>query len=383
MRIAQLLSLAGILFASSCSALDFVEIPENKDWNLRELHADDGSHNLRAATMGDTAYFLRFGLGGLFRDSQQTFQSVSKSRQENVPDQVLENFTALAKFSSDDPHIATMQAKWAIWLVVADPWPLVRERAALELGRLSKDLDLGTLEGPPAPNEASGAKETEVALTQLIRAAKSSLYELRAPNETEELDIQAACAVVRDLKLTVETGRDALEVLELLMAKGDFGPEFREPIEQLARELAGKLAGQALVRAVRDPEPIVRAAAIQAIVEATGTDVLRALLEQMAGEPSPVVLTRVMRLIRQNGLPELPDSISPEVAERVRQVWVDVLYSFATAHQSGIVRVNAMQTMHAVVGGPDSLRSEDWQRWWHARQTAADAATSAAGTTGT
>ena len=56
------------------------------------------------------------------------------------------------------------------------------------------------------------------------------------------------------------------------------------------------------------------------------------------------------------------------VAARIREVWVDVLYSFATSHPEVTVRVNAMQTLRAVVGGPASLRAEDWQHWWHQRQ---------------
>ncbi len=368
MRTLQLLSLTGILFVSSCSSLDFVEIPEAKDWNLQQLHADDGSHKLRAATMGDLSYFVRFGLGGYFQNSREAIQATSETKQKHVPDQVLENLQALSSFSPKDPRIAAMQAKWAIWLAVADPWPLVRERAVLQLGQLSDRLELNALPGLPKPSEVSGREEVEVALTQLIRAAKTSVYELRAPDESEVLDIEAACDLVRELTLIVETGHDALEVIEVLLNTGDVGPEFRDPIRELAHDLARDLAGQALARAVRDPEPVVRAAAIQAIVESTGTDVLRTVIEQMAREPSPVVLTRVLRLIRSYGLPEVPSEIAAEAAARIREVWIDVLYSFATAHDIGIVRVNAMRTLNAVVGGPNSLRGEDWQRWWYERQ---------------
>lgn len=367
-RTSTLLSLAGILLASSCSSLDFIEVPEAKDWNLRQLHAEDGSHNLRAATMGDTAYLLRAGLGGMLSDPQGRLEAKSASRQKHVPDQVLENFMALSKFSTKKPRIAVMQVKWATWLAVADPWPLVRERAVIELGRLTKGMELKSIPGLLPSDELSSNEETQVALTQLIRAAKSSVYELRAPDETEELDIQAACDLVRELNLTVETGYKALEVVELLLDKGNSGSEFREPIETLARDLTQDLAGQALVRAVRDPVPIVRAAAIGTLVEVTGTDILRLLIENMTREPSPLVLTRLLRLIRVHGLPDLPSELSPEAGTRVQDVWIDVIYSFATAHHDGLVRVNAMQALQAAVGGPESLRSEDWQRWWYGRR---------------
>lgn len=318
--------------------------------------------------MGDTAYLLRVGLGGLLKDPQKQLDSKNASRQKHVPDQVLENFIALYEFSPKKPRIAVMQAKWGTWLAVADPWPLVRERAVLELGHLMKELELESIPGLLPSDQISSNEEVEVALTQLIRAAKSSVYELRAPDETEELDIQAACDLVRELGLIVETGYKALEVVELLLQKGNAASEFQEPIESLARDLTQDLAGQALVRAVRDPEPIVRAAAIQAIVDATGTDVLRPLIENMTREPSSLVLTRLLRLIKVHGLPDLPPEISPEAASRVQNVWVDVLYSFATAHHDGLVRVNAMQALQTAAGGPKSLRSEDWQRWWYDRR---------------
>jgi HEAT repeat protein len=363
------IALSVVLCASlgSCRSLDFVEIAACKDWNLEQLHDENGGHRLRAATMGDTEYFLRFGIGGLFKNSRARVQEKDEKRQKKVPEKVLDNYLALSDFSPRDPRIAAMQAKWAVWLAVADPWPLVRERAVLELGELSKRLGLNALPGLPAAEDLSSREEVEVALAQLIRAAKSSVFEVRPPDETEVLDIQAACDLLRSLVLDVENGHSALEVVEVLIETGDKGAEFRDPMQALSRDLTRDLAGQALARAVRDPEPIVRAAAIQSIVEATGTAVLQPILEQMVREPSPLVLTRILQLVRVHGLPDVPKSVSPEAAARVEEVWIDVIYSFATAHPEGRVRVNAMQALQAVAGGPGSLRSEDWQSWWSFR----------------
>lgn len=354
----------------ACKSLDFVSIAACKDWNLEQLHTDDGSHKLRAATMGDTEYFLRFGIGGLFVNSRERVQAKDEKRQKKVPDKVLENFLELTKFSPKDPRIAAMQAKWSVWLAIADPWPLVRERAVLELGDLSKRLELNALPGLPEAADLASREEVELALAQLIRACKSSVFELRAPDETEVLDIEAACTLVRELTLNVENGHSALEVVEVLLDTGDVGPEFRDPLRALSRDLTRDLAGQALARAVRDPAPQVRAAAIQSIVEATGTDVLRPVIEQMVREPSPVVLTRILRMVRLYGLPDPPENVPPEVGERITEVWIDVIYSFATSHPEGVVRVNAMRALQRSLDGPPSLRSEDWQRWWSDRQRA-------------
>lgn len=356
--------------ASGCRALDFVEIPEAKDWNLRELHDAEGKHALRAATLSDTEYFLRFGIGNLFGNSRTRIQDKKTERVKKAPDRVLDNVLALSKFSAEDPRIATMQAKWLIWLAVVDPWSLTRERCVLGLGQLANQLSLDATPGRPPEDAIATPEEVEVALAQLIRASKTSIFEGRAPDETEALDIVSACQVVGELELDVDGGHRALEVIELLLDAGDVGKDFREPLIELSRGLTERLTGQVFALAVRDEEPVVRAAAVQAIVHANGTAILSQVIEQMTREPSPVVLNRVLQLIRAFGLPDHPRGTTDETARRVEAVWIDVIYSFATQHPEGSVRTNAMLALTAVAGGPDSLREEEWQSWWLARASA-------------
>ena len=356
--------LTGALSLVGCRSLDFVEIPEAKDWNLRELHDADGNHTLQAATLSDTEYFLRFGIGNLLGNSKDRIQEKKTKRVTKAPDRVLDNVLALSKFSAEDPRIATMQAKWLTWLAVADPWALTRERCVLGLGQLANQLSLDATPGRPPEEAISTPEEVEVALAQLIRASKTSIFEKRAPDETEALDIVSACQVVNELELDVEGGHRALEVIELLLNAGDVSKDFREPLIELSRSLTERLTGQVFALAVRDEEPVVRAAAVQAIVHANGTSILRQVLEQMTRESSPVVLNRVMQLIQVYGLPDHPKGTTAETARRVEEVWIDVLYSFATQHPEGSVRTNAMLALTAVADGPDSLREEEWQNWW-------------------
>ncbi|MEM7518251.1 MAG: hypothetical protein AAF368_15175, partial [Planctomycetota bacterium] len=85
----RLLLLTALLGLSGCKSLDFVDLPETKDWNLNQLHEQDGSYRYKADVVGDIEYFFRFALGGFLSQSKDSLQSPKATRVEDIPDVTL------------------------------------------------------------------------------------------------------------------------------------------------------------------------------------------------------------------------------------------------------------------------------------------------------
>lgn len=97
------------------------------------------------------------------------------------------------------------------------------------------------------------------------------------------------------------------------------------------------------------------------------------MLAQLRREPAPEVVIRVMQLVRDLGLPELPADLAPAEAQKIRHTWLGNIYSLLTDRPEGPIRVAAMQALATASGTSlRSLREEDWQSWWLSMSTDPD-----------
>jgi hypothetical protein len=141
-------------------------------------------------------------------------------------------------------------------------------------------------------------------------------------------------------------------------------------VKKLCEELERRCVRFALAAALRDQDPLVRGAAVEASVACVGTEVFDPILHQLANEPSPEVVLRVLGLVRRYGLPSKPppeSGVTQVIAQRAR---FGAIYHLLERPE-GSVRVAAMIALERVTNANlRSLREEDWQAWWNASRKA-------------
>jgi len=181
---------------------------------------------------------------------------------------------------------------------------------------------------------------------------------------SERLDLESACQVIQDLALDLDGARRMLHASVDVAATLGFDAQETIPVANLVLELERRCVRFGLAAALKDQDPLVRGAGVEASVECVGPEVLDPVLAQLAGEPSSEVVLRVLGLVRRHGLPANPPAgvtASPEALRRAR--WT-ALYRLLERPESS-VRVAAMLALDQVTGANlKSLREEDWQGWW-------------------
>jgi hypothetical protein len=257
---------------------------------------------------------------------------------------------------------------WYCRLTLDDPSALVRERCVLELGPLGQRVDIATPAPLPPGAEPAGPDELSEPLTTLIREFRLAKErgEL-TPGERVELD--AACRELEATTLDVDGGRRVLYTAGQLLRSLSARDPARAPLERLSRDVQRRSIQQALAAALTDEAAVVRAAAVEATVRAAGTAVLGPILLQLDPNRSDLVAVRVIDMVAEYGLPEPAEGLEGAEYVEARETWLAILYGLAVNHPDGHVRVHAMRALTAVEDpGVDSLREEDWERWWLARE---------------
>lgn len=344
---------------AACRAID------SKVWNLKQLHDETSHHRYSGALEGDTEYFLRHEVTRLFTGVgiSMRFAEKSPSEIEDPSAECLDVLLDLQNVSNVDARTRALQVEWFARLAVEDPSRLSRERCAYALGNAGRAIEAGMPGKLSAKAPVAGAPAVGAALTSLIAAAKP--WTDGSATSASELDLVAACDVVRGLVLDLDGARRALDLTAELLDK--LPRRATKPIEELARDLERMCVRQALATALVDTDPWVRAAAVQGSVECGGPRVLDAILAQLEREPAPEVLIRVMWIVRTRGL-------GAEESDARRRHWTRSIYALMSTHPDPSVRVAAMAALGKISGAQlASLREEDWQDWWRTHAPAADA----------
>jgi len=345
-------------------------VVDSKAWNLAQLHDANGHHKYTGAMEGDLEYYFRHVVTRSLTGNLAHVENKSPSAIENPSEACLENLISLEGFTLDDPRNRGLQVEWFSRLAVADPSRLSRERAVLALGRAGARLQAGNPEPFPKESTPAGPGAVGEALAGLLRAAKPVLEKGGSASPTEAIDLESACQVVLDLPLDLDGARRMLHAVIDVGAALGFGRKEAMTVANLCEELERRCVRFALAGALRDQDPLVRGAGVEASVECVGPEVFDPILQQLRGEPSAEVVLRVLALVRRYGLPSKPppgSGVTQEAAQRAR---FGAMYALLERPES-TVRVATMLALERVTDANlHSLREEDWQAWWNASRTA-------------
>jgi len=364
--------LAALLCAALAScrafgALDLIEVPDAKAWNLEELHDADG-HAYSVDLTGDVEYLLRRGRRALSPGDGGDSPRGSKREGIRDPERAcLKNLVALARFGPRRENVARLQVMWCCRCATECPWSLSRERAVLELGEHARRLGVGT----PLPLDPDRTPVGPDELAQLVGGLIAAVRPALSGGEPAAGAVGEACERLRAASLDVAGGRRVLSTLHGLLGALARGDGARAPLAALNEEVQVACVSQTLAAALRDPAPRVRAAALRASVRSAGKDILGLVLAQLEREPSQLVVVEALRLVGEHGLPEPGPELPPETARdlRERQLWT--VARLALEDADGRVRAQAMLALAAVGEAPVGGLSElEWERWWRARSPA-------------
>jgi hypothetical protein len=355
----RFIAVGSLAFVPGCHVVD------SKDWNLRQLHDDQGHHVYSGALEGDFQYFWRQKVAAPLLSAGSTLAVKSPSQIEDPAGECLDNLVDLEGFDASDPRVAGLQVQWFSRLAVEDPWRLSRERAIHALGRAGQRLNAGLPVGLAADAHAAGPEALGAALTALVKSARPVMEKGKHAGEMAELDFDSSCQLIEHMTLDIEGARRALlATVDLTRAAGLNNPAMA-PLLRMNENLQRTCVRLGLAAGLSDHEPIVRAAAIESSVACAGTRCLIPILAQIGGEPSIEVLVRVMQLVREYGLPEPPAELAPADRNHLRESWIAAIYHLLDTRPETELHVAAMLALSRISDGAlRSLREEDWQAWW-------------------
>ncbi len=353
-------AVCAMLLLGACRSLDA------KVHNLRELHHEDGGTSYSAALMGD----FEFGVRRSLRVSAPLgFElDMSSKRPRYVSDPAgacLSNLLQLAELDAQDERALALRLELLCWLAVGDASLLSRERCLMELGPIGRQVGV---KGPLEIGEADHVPtvdELTASLTDLVTAANPVLA--GDSDETQKRVFAEACAALASLDHDIRSGRRVLRTFAALLSARGATRRAVAPLREAVVEVGWRTASLALTRALADPVPHVRAAAIDAWVTATD-NACPEVLAGAFGDPDREVVHRVLRAIATHGLPEVPPD---DETELWRESWYANLVRTAVESPDGRITAAACQALGTVSGaGFQSLRFDDWVTWWRAHQEA-------------
>lgn len=385
------LAAIGVAFGLVSGSCRNVDAPV---WNLRQLHDFDGSFKREGALLSTWEFNLRASLGPEGQ-RESFFADPPVELFEDPLGDSLENLLLLASYDRDDPIVGALQIEWFAFLAVESPWFLDRERCVVELGKHAKRLEL-------SEDSVRQNLELPLATPDDLRAILTGLFDATdrvsrnpGPGATEELI--AACDAAREYQYDIDGSRRLLgqitstlrlgsrnlaSTLGALTGGGGGVDEDLEPLQELSFHLQRMTVQLALIEASRDPHPLVKAAAIEAIVRcfgvrqlATFVDLLTSTLVpgedgQLPAALAPEITLKILELVAEHGIPELPDEVQGvPVTERHRVEFeasaLNTLIVHATTDPHSRIRVAAALALKTATGGAlDTLREEEWYHWW-------------------
>ncbi len=350
--------------ASSC------HVTAAKIHNLDELHDENGHHRVTAALEGDAEYLMRNGMRNAFLNFGGKFNDKEPTKVDDPTESCIENMVALADCDSSDPTTAAAQVEEFAKLTT-DVWKLSRERAVIELGHAGHRLELASHPIVESKDPVASIDDVRGALTKLI-ASVTPLFAKATPDRAKaEKDFNDAIDGARKLNVDVIGGSRLLRGVRLLAERAG---DYRSVLQSLSIDLQRRLTALALRQAADDKTPIVRAAAVPAGREAFGDAWLfEWLAKKRAKDSEPDdVMVALCDDLAERGLPAAHD----DEQTKARDSLTNIVYSLATRHPEGRVRVRAMLALAVISNhASTSLREEDWQTWWLAThpETSTDA----------
>lgn len=359
------------LVGASCRSVDA------SYYNLEQTRNPDGTTRRVGAPMSVLRYELLRSINGLGGLGLESRIEPDQAQIEDPLRQGLDAQIQLASFDTDDSRIAGLQVEVAAWLARDDRYVLSRERAVLELERAG--VRLGTARGPVAlPPEATPATAQDVAAfgARLLRAlrresqaAELDLEGVAPEDDAEDLSVSYVCSehALRDLDL--DGARRSLALVNRVLQLGNLRAAEREALEALSADLQRRCVEQGLAAALRDPHPVVRAAAIRAAARSSGYRRPDVFVSAWS-DPDPLVRLAILEMLREGGWPgPVPEGLEG-LSEPDRATWIDLLVRRTSSFDERI-SIAACRTLSGLIDtAPPSLRDEDWQAWYRARSEA-------------
>ncbi|MBI1381381.1 MAG: hypothetical protein GC161_09860 [Planctomycetaceae bacterium] len=329
-----------LAFAPGCRT------PQAAAWNLRELHALDGSTQRVGRVQTHTEFALRRTLVGLLRSgSDSDWGPAGKpAKQVSRPlDRTLKELLILASFDGEHAPTGGLQVELFAWLGRQDVYDLARERSVIELVKAGRRLGLERPEQVPEGATSATADQVQEAARALWAAAERGTG----------LDLDNALTALEALPLDLDGSRRALAAVNIALESPRPEPAERRLVAAslfLQRRTVALAVGDALM----DEEGLVRGAALRGAATwspAARDELLRAWgnSPQDSFDGHPEVLRAVAELVA-DGVPE-GDDLEP---------WLDRLYVIAE-QGDGRASVAACRALGRLLpDSPPSLRPEDW-----------------------
>ena len=355
MTSARALGLTGLsALAAGC------QLAPAKVWNLEQLHAPEGTPKRTGVLHSDFGYLL----SNLFRNSHFGGERGQAEREtpkaiEDPLGECLENVIELGECARDE-RVAGLQAASFGWLAVDCTYLLSRERCALELGELARDLQLDQ-----APSWAGGEPASPEAVKVVFDRLVDVLREVVAAPGLAGDALERACDEARALPLDRPGALRLLRAANALLADGERGAVYA-PLRALRLELARHVTTLALRAALDDPQGRVRAAALEANLRAFPAE-RPELLRHAIVDPMPevedrsLVSLRALEFVARYGLPPTPAETTPEA---FRRDWEDLLVQVLRLSVDGQHNNAACRALAKLSGEPATLRPEVWMARW-------------------
>jgi hypothetical protein len=343
---------AGVLcLASSCHMLPdpagFVVFPEAHARNLEELHKADGSYSYSGRILGDWGYIVEEVQGG------DRVKLVSESRIASPSAETIENLVQLLSAKHSDPEARAQQLQWCTRLIQGDESELVRTIAAEGLKAIGLHLGLKTI-------SLQDPERTPASPDDLANVFEDLLREIRLGVESDSHDTSSFAALCTEAsKLDFDlSGARRLHGIATGLLQLEMLPACRVNLQSLVLGMEVKLVEIGLFEALIDSSDQVAAAGLDGFVEIEGPARLIPLLTRTQNSLTPELQLSLLRLIRGCGLPA---GMNQDLRERC----INSIMGLSTAHPSARVRVQGMLALGELIpDGPDSLREEDWMRWY-------------------
>ena len=330
--------------------------------NLRNLHDAEGRVKRVAAVESDFGYLMRQFLASMrFQGNDNAFAAKEK-RLDDPNLESLENLIALGEEPSDDDRVVGLQAELFSWLAVDCNYALSRERATLNLHRVGRALGL---EDPSKPLEEEQATQPGIAL-EWLRGLREALEPFLSGQTSGYSPTQAADAIgaVDVTALDLDGARRLLRATNVWFESKRFQEPSLSSLRELRRELAKRSVELALARALSDPHPFVRAAALESCVRLSDNKLPR-LLRAALSEADPEIVVRALRLLAEYGV---PTKIEPDFggdAIDYLDAWIDLVMRLLRVAPDGPVAVAGCKALARITeAGFEDLRPEVWADWW-------------------
>src|SRR5205814_10727539 len=176
--------------------------------------------------------------------------------------------------------------------------------------------------------KAAGAEEVGTALTALVHAVRGQIEAARGGGKAAVEELERACDGVRALELDLSGARRALEVaVQLTSAAGSISPSYAA-LRKLNLDLQRLCIRRALGRAIEDPDPAVKAAALRSAAQCGGREAIDTVLfDKLARDAAPEVAIAVLDVVARSGLSEPARSAGSTGARRTRDEWLVAIYA--------------------------------------------------------